>query len=160
MILSSRSLQWKEGDRQDFSLWLGGFACTSLLLAEKWGLPALYTSQLHCTLILERPRAQDHQSHAAVQRGPGITASPGPGLSLQEKCALDGGAVSMDDDDDGWPKESIFHLQAVHVCILTPGPGSDWDPAVLRFLSCCHLFPFTDKWTHFAAWVTHDFEEV
>lgn len=57
----------------------------------------------------------------------------------------------MDDDDDGWPKESIFHLQEIHVCILAPGPGSDWDPAVLRFLSCCHLFPFTDKWTHFAA---------
>lgn len=57
----------------------------------------------------------------------------------------------MDDDDDGWPKESIFHLRAVHVCILALGPGSDWDPAVLRFLSCCHLFPFTDKWTHFAA---------
>lgn len=121
------------------------------------GLPALHTSQPHCTLILERPRAQDHQSQVAVQRGLGIMASPGSSLSLQEKCALDGGAVSMDDDDDdGWPKESIFHLWAVHVCILTPEPGSDWDPAVLRFPSCCHLFPFTDKWTHFAAWVTHD----
>lgn len=28
--------------------------------------------------------------------------------------------------------------------------------AVLCFLSCCHLFPFPDKWTHFTAWVTPD----
>lgn len=39
----------------------------------------------------------------------------------------------MEGDDDGRPKESIFHLQAVHVCILALGPGSDWG-------ACCSLF--------------------
>ena len=43
------------------------------------------------------------------------------------------GAVAADSHADGRPTETIFHLQAVHVCILALGPGPDWG-------ACCSLF--------------------
>lgn len=143
LVLPAGSSQWNR-DTQELSLWLGGSAHTSLLLAGHGGLPALHASQACCSVRLERHRAQGHQSPAAVHRGLAIAASPG------EPCPGWGSRLHGC-DDDGWPRESIFHLQVAHVCILTLGQALTGMSAVLCFLSCCHLFPFTDKWTHFTA---------
>ena len=105
--------------------------------AAGWAARAPCPPRLPAMLLSNAGEAQSqgHPSPEAVQRGLAITTSPG------EMCPRWGSRLHGCDDDDGWPMESIFHLQVVHVHIPTPGPGSGWAACHSVFLAVVTFSP-------------------
>lgn len=96
--------------------------------------PCLARLPTFCSATLHTPGAHaiHHQRLSKEARG-----SPHP----QEKCARDGSCLHGG-ENDGWPQESICHLQGAHVCIPAAGPGSDRDACCSVFLAVVAFSPF------------------
>lgn len=149
LTLPSRSFQWWRKTGKNFHCDVEALpAVLCCWLCSEGSLPSWSSSHnaWPCWRGTE-PKAINHQR---------LSEEGWPSPHPQEKCALGGGAVSMDVMMMDGPRKAFFTSEWYTCAFSLWGQVLTGTPAVLCFLSCCHLFPLTDKWTHFAAWMTHD----
>ena len=133
----------------------------------------LESSHALCSWL--RPKGSCPPCFPATQhRHPGESQSQGPSVSRGcskepghhhipraqplpwvETCPRWGAVAAIAMLMDG-PRRQFFISKQYTCAFSLWGQVLTAVPAVLYLLSCCHLSPFPDKWTHFTAWVTHD----